>query len=100
MINVGEFSGNLDVMLDRLAVHIESYNSLIKKVKSAMMYPMFIILVVIAVVSVMMTMIVPKLLDIFDDKSVLPASTKLLMTISEAFRGYWLLFIILLIMNY
>jgi type II secretory pathway component PulF len=44
-----------------------------------MMYPMFIIVVVVGVVAVMMTMIVPKLLDIFDDKSTLPASTKLLM---------------------
>jgi type IV pilus assembly protein PilC len=59
------------------------------------MYPMFIVVVVIGVVSVMMTMIVPKLLDIFDDKSVLPASTKLLMAVSDLFRDYWMVFIIL-----
>jgi type II secretory pathway component PulF len=40
-------------------------------------------------------MIVPKLLDIFEDKSVLPASTKALIAVSDAFRAYWLLFLIL-----
>jgi type II secretory pathway component PulF len=58
------------------------------------MYPMFIIVVVIGVIAVMMTMIVPKLLDIFDDKSTLPASTQTLMAISDAFKSYWLLFVI------
>ncbi|MFC1797709.1 hypothetical protein ACFLY2_00540 [Patescibacteria group bacterium] len=47
------------------------------------MYPMFIILVVIGVVAVMMIMIVPKLLEIFDDKTVLPASTKILISVSD-----------------
>jgi type II secretory pathway component PulF len=41
----------------------------------------------------MMTMVVPKLLDIFDDKSKLPASTQLLMSISNAFTSYWWLMI-------
>lgn len=48
-----------------------------------------ILVVVFGVIFVMMTMVVPKLLDIFDDKSALPASTQLLIGISNAFTDYW-----------
>jgi len=61
------------------------------------MYPIFIVIVVIGVVAVMMVVIVPKLLDIFDDKSALPASTKALIAISDGFRSYWLFFIIIIV---
>ena len=61
------------------------------------MYPFFIILVVIGVVSVMMTMVVPKLLDIFDDKSTLPASTKILMSVSDIFRDYWFVMVLIFV---
>jgi type II secretory pathway component PulF len=42
-------------------------------------------------------MVVPKLLEIFDDKSKLPASTQLLMSISNAFVNYWWLMLIVAI---
>jgi general secretion pathway protein F len=58
------------------------------------MYPFFVVVVVVIVVSVMMIMIVPKLLEIFDDKSQLPATTLLLMDISDFFRAHWILMII------
>jgi type IV pilus assembly protein PilC len=61
------------------------------------MYPFFIIVVVILVISVMMVVVVPKLLDIFEDKGGLPTSTKILIGVSDAFKGYWFLMIILLV---
>jgi type IV pilus assembly protein PilC len=90
-----EKTWQLNTVLVSLADQIEKVESLNWKIKSAMMYPMFIILVVIWVIAVMMIMIVPKLLDIFDDKSTLPASTQTLISISDWFRDYWLLMIIL-----
>jgi type II secretory pathway component PulF len=42
-------------------------------------------------------MVVPKLLDIFDDKTGLPASTRALMSVSNAFRDYWLVMLIIFI---
>ncbi|MDD2871378.1 MAG: type II secretion system F family protein [Candidatus Gracilibacteria bacterium] len=95
IIKSGEKTGMLNTVLNDLSNQIEKVESLTGKIKSAMMYPMFIIVVVIAVVAVMMTMIVPKLLDIFDDKSALPASTKVLMTISNIFRDYWFFMLII-----
>jgi len=100
IIKSWEKTWQLNTVLVDLADQIEKVESLNWKIKSAMMYPMFIIVVVIGVIAVMMTMIVPKLLDIFDDKSTLPASTQTLMAISDAFRSYWLIFVIVAVVIY
>ena len=100
IIKSWEKTWQLNTVLVDLADQIEKVESLNWKIKSAMMYPMFIIVVVIGVIAVMMTMIVPKLLDIFDDKSTLPASTQTLMAISDAFRSYWLIFVIIAVIIY
>jgi len=57
------------------------------------MYPAFIIMVVFGVIFIMMTMVVPKLLDIFEDKDALPDSTKLLISISDFMVVYWYIII-------
>lgn len=91
MINVGEFSGNLDVMLERLANHIESYNSLVMKVKSAMMYPIGIMVVAGAVLAIIFTFVIPGFQSIFDSMGgKLPLPTQILINISDAFRNYFL----------
>jgi type IV pilus assembly protein PilC len=95
-----EKTWQLNTVLVSLADQIEKVESLNWKIKSAMMYPMFIILVVVWVIAVMMTLIVPKLLDIFDDKTSLPWSTQTLIAISDAFRSYWLLAIIIFVWLY
>ncbi|MDD5213319.1 MAG: type II secretion system F family protein [Candidatus Gracilibacteria bacterium] len=95
MIESGEKTGRLNIALINLADQIEKIASINGKIKSALMYPAMIIVVVIGVIFVMMTMVVPKLLDIFEDKSKLPASTQLLMSISNAFTSYWWLMMIL-----
>jgi len=68
------------------------------KIKGALIYPAAIVVVVIGVIVVMMTMVVPKLLEIFEDKSTLPASTQLLIKISDSFIHYrWLMLGILVV---
>ncbi len=100
IIKSWEKTWQLNTVLKDLASQIEKVESISWKIKSAMMYPMFIIIVVIGVISVMMTMIVPKLLEIFDDKSTLPWSTKVLMWVSDMFSNYWFIFILILIIIY
>ncbi|MDR1988444.1 MAG: hypothetical protein LBQ24_07150 [Candidatus Peribacteria bacterium] len=56
-----------------------------------MMYPSFVLLVVLAVVYIMMTQIVPSLLEIFESEETLPASTQLLIAISDFLVGNWLI---------
>lgn len=97
MIESGEKTWRLNKSLLNLADQIEKIASINGKIKSALMYPAMIILVVIWVIFVMMTMVVPKLLEIFEDKSKLPASTQLLMSISNVFTNYWWLMLILFV---
>lgn len=78
-----------------LANQVEKVASISGKMKSALMYPAMIMIVVIGVIAVMMVMVVPKLLEIFDDPSQLPATTQALMLISDIFRNYWYVLIAL-----
>jgi type IV pilus assembly protein PilC len=97
IVRSGEKTGKLNEVLLELSGQIEKVESISGKLKSAMMYPSFIIMIVIWVVAVMMIAVVPKLLEIFTWKAELPASTQLLVKISDTFRDYWVMMIILVI---
>jgi type IV pilus assembly protein PilC len=98
MIKAWEKTGKLNDTLNEIANQVEKVASITGKIKSAMMYPAMIMCVVFGVIAVMMTLVVPKLLDIFEDKSSLPASTKALIAISDAFTNYWYVMIIIVVM--
>lgn len=89
MVRAGEKTGKLNESLRDLADQVEKIDSISGKLKSAMMYPAFIMLVVMGVVFILMTMVVPKLLEIFGDPNELPASTRTLMTVSQFFQNFW-----------
>ena len=97
IIRSWEKTWRLNWVLIDLADQIEKVDSINGKLKWALMYPAFIIVVVVWVIGVMMTMVVPKLLEIFEDKSNLPETTKLLITISDFMVNYWYLLIIFFI---
>ncbi len=91
MVNVGEFSGSLDVMLERLAMYLESYSKLVKKVQGAMMYPIGIVIIATLVVSVIMIFVVPGFTKIFETLGGdLPLPTQLLVNFSDFLRSYFL----------
>jgi len=94
VIRAGEKTWKLNEVMTSLADQVEKVASVAGKMKSALIYPAMIMLVVVWVIVVMMTMVVPKLLEIFDDKSALPASTKILIFISDLFVNYWYIIII------
>ena len=100
IIRYWEKTWKLNIALTDLADQIEKVESMTWKIKWAMMYPFFIILVVIWVVSVMMIMVVPKLLEIFDNKDDLPASTKMLIAISDTFVNYWFVMILVVVVSF
>ncbi len=95
MIESWEKTWKLNTSLTDLANQVEKIASINGKLKSALMYPAMIIVVVIWVIGVMMTMVVPKLLEIFSWSDSLPASTRLLISISDFFVWYWWLMAII-----
>lgn len=100
VIRAGEKTGKLNEVMTSLADQVEKVASVTGKLKSALIYPAMIMIVVAGVILVMMTMVVPKLLEIFDDKSSLPWSTQVLIFISDIFVNYWYLIIIVIVACY
>ncbi len=98
LIRAGESSGTLDQVLTRLAETLAAQREFASKVKGAMIYPVIIVIGMTGVVFVMMTVVVPKLTDLYKDFNIdLPASTKFLITMSTFFVHYWWLMIGLMV---
>lgn len=96
LIRAGESSGTLDKVLARLAETLEDQREFRSKVVGAMIYPIIIFVGMAVVVMIMMTVVVPRLTDLYKDFGVsLPASTQLLMTTSGFFVRFWWLMIAL-----
>jgi general secretion pathway protein F len=99
MINAGESSGALDVVLNRLADFTEGQARLRSKVIGALTYPVIMIFIGLAILTVLMIVIIPKISKIFEDcKKELPLPTKVLMGMSEFMGNYWWLMLILTVL--
>ncbi len=96
LVRAGESSGTLDQVMNRLANIMEGQREFKSKVSGAMIYPIIIIIGMTIVTFVMMTVVVPKLTDLYKDFNIdLPTSTKILMGVSGFFVHYWWLLLIL-----
>ena len=92
MIKAGEAGGALEVILRRLAEFQERSQSLKRKVKGAMVYPVMVILVAVGILTFIMIKIVPAFVKIFKDfKTDLPTITKILIAVSTWVGDYWYL---------
>jgi type IV pilus assembly protein PilC len=89
IIESGEKTGRLNNSLLQLADQVEKVDSISKKLKGALMYPAAIVIVMLASVMVLMTLVVPKLVELFGDVSKLPPLTRALMSVSNFFVNYW-----------
>lgn len=90
LIEAGEESGNLEIVLEKLATELEEKDALTGKIKSAMIYPAIILAIIVAVIVLMMFVLVPAMADIYDDfDAELPFITRFLMSMSEFFINYW-----------
>lgn len=98
MINVGEVSGNLEEVLEILAIQLEKENDLTSKVRGALMYPAVIFVAMIGIAVLMLTYILPKITGVFKDMDVqLPASTTFIMGMSDFLIAHYLIVIALFI---
>jgi type IV pilus assembly protein PilC len=94
MVKAGETGGLLAEILDRLAGFLEASARLRKKVKSAMTYPVIVIIIAFAITTFLIVRVVPVFGEIFADFGAkLPAPTQFLINLSDFVRGqwYWLL---------
>jgi type IV pilus assembly protein PilC len=90
LIHAGESAGILDQLLGRLAVYMEKTEALKSKIKSALMYPVTVLLVAFIVTVVILIFVVPTFKDVFSNfGAALPAPTLFVIAISEVFVSYW-----------
>jgi type IV pilus assembly protein PilC len=89
LVVAAEEAGTLDVILGRLANHIEKMEALKKKIRSAMVYPAMIVTVAIGVTIVLMVFVVPIFEKLFKGMgSTLPLPTQIVVNISRIFQKY------------
>ena len=90
MVEAGEAAGILDSVLDRVALQIEKEMKIKRRVKGAMIYPTLVMCFAFLVLAGMLMFLVPIFEDIFKDLGgELPILTKVVVTGSDIFKGYW-----------
>ena len=90
LVAAGEQAGILDTLLDRLATYKEKILAIKSKIKSALFYPIAVIVVAFIITAVIMIFVIPAFKEVFKSFGAdLPAPTLLVIAISDFFVAYW-----------
>lgn len=97
MVAAGEASGNLDVSFERMAQQFEQSAKLQSMVKSAMTYPIIVLIVAFAVVIVMLEFVVPTFMGMFADMDIdMPKITLAVVAVSDFVQAHFILLMIII----
>jgi type IV pilus assembly protein PilC len=90
LVAAGEQAGILDTLLDRLATYKEKIIAIKSKIKSALFYPISIIVVSFVITAIIMIFVIPAFKEVFRSFGAdLPAPTLIVISISDFFIAYW-----------
>ncbi len=90
LVEAGEAGGILEALLDRLAIYQEKTMAIKNKIKSALIYPVAVLVVAFVVVTVIMIFVIPAFKEVFTSFGAdLPAPTLVVIAMSEFFVSYW-----------
>jgi type IV pilus assembly protein PilC len=90
LVDAGEKSGSLDIMLDKVATYKEKIETIKKKIKKALTYPMAVLVVAFLVTAGLLIFVVPQFKTLFEGFGAnLPALTSGVISLSEFFQSYW-----------
>jgi general secretion pathway protein F len=96
MVQAGETSGTLELVMQRLADYGEQQLALQRKIRAALAYPLLMLMVGVGAVFFLMTYVIPKVTQIFlDMEQALPLPTVLLIKVSSLFEKFWLIMLLL-----
>ena len=94
-VHAGEQSGLLDIVMERLADHMEARQDLQRRTGQALIYPILLSVVAFGLVSGLLTFVVPKIVQVFEGfDQELPMVTTWLIAISDFFKNYGLILIV------
>jgi type IV pilus assembly protein PilC len=92
LVEAGESGGILETLLDRLAIYQEKTMAIKNKIKSALIYPVAVLVVAFVVLTVIMIFVIPAFEDVFKSFGAdLPAPTLVVIALSKFFTSYWYL---------
>ena len=90
LVGAGEQAGILDTLLERLATYKEKILAIKSKIKSALFYPIAVIVVAFVITAVIMIFVIPAFKDVFKSFGAdLPAPTLIVIAVSDFFVAYW-----------
>ena len=97
LVQAGEHSGILEAILHKIATYMEKTEALKSKIKSAMFYPIAVIVVAFVIVSILMIFVIPQFQELFSNFGAdLPALTQMLINMSKWFQSNWWLMLIVI----
>ena len=95
MVRAGEVGGILDEILRRLADLMEKQQRIRERVKSALMYPAFVMFAAVSILIILMAFVVPTFIGMFAELgSALPLPTRILVLMCNTIRGWWWLLVL------
>ncbi|MGU8656732.1 type II secretion system F family protein [Clostridium perfringens] len=98
MIDAGERSGNLDIILKRMSEYYEKETKIRGKIKSAMIYPIVLGVVAIIAITFILTFVMPTFVQMFEENNVdLPMSTKMVLGTSKVLGKYGIIIFLILV---
>lgn len=98
MIDAGERSGNLDIILKRMAEYYEKETKIRGKIKSAMIYPIVLGVVAIIAITFILTFVMPTFVQMFEENNVdLPMATKMVLGTSKMLGKYGIIIFLILV---
>ena len=98
MFDAGERSGNLDIILKRMAEYYEKETKIRGKIKSAMIYPIVLGVVAIIAITFILTFVMPTFVQMFEENNVdLPTSTKMVLGTSKMLGKYGIIIFLILV---
>jgi type IV pilus assembly protein PilC len=97
MVRAGEASGQMDIILERLADYQEASQALSREIKSAMTYPVISLTLVLGITAFLMIGVVPTFKQVFEGLGAkLPAITEFVLATSDFMRANWLLMLLVM----
>lgn len=98
MVEAGEASGSIENSFHRMGIQFEKSAKIKGMVKSAMTYPIIVLIIAVAVVIVMLKVVIPNFVGMFAELDTeLPAITKAVMAFSDWMKQYWIAVIVVVI---
>ncbi|MBA2173442.1 type II secretion system F family protein [Halobacillus locisalis] len=101
MMKAGEVGGNIDEILERMAMYYEKQYELRQKIVSALSYPLVVGMIAFAIVIFMLSFVVPRFASMFSSfASDIPPFTQFVLGLGDFFSSFWWAFIFLPVILY